>query len=302
MKVSLDHHSSVPLHIQAEELLRSMISQPEYRNGKLLPNEVELSQQLRISRNTLRQAINRLVFEGLLIRKKGYGTHVAPMNVLSNARNWLSFSQEMKAQGITVRNFELHVSWKQASNPEVNGFFNVAPDERLLCLERLRGKPDLPFVYFISYFNPAIGMTGDEDFSAPLYDVLEQQYKVIVRTSKEAISQRIHRRETEHRGRRSRPGPQTLRVRHQRPPHRIQCRILPGRQLHLYDRVQERIIPFTTAFHPRKRLHPLTPRPRFFAAGVFYSRHGRPPRHKHDRPKSALLPQHLFVHIKKTII
>ncbi len=188
MEISLDHHSPIPLHIQAEELLRTMISQPEYQNGKLLPNEVELSQQLHISRNTLRQAINRLVFEGLLIRKKGYGTHVAPINVLSNARNWLSFSQEMKAQGITVRNFELHVSWKQASNPKVNTFFNVPPTERLLCLERLRGKPDLPFVYFISYFNPSIGMTGDEDFSAPLYDVLEKQYKVIVRTSKEAIS------------------------------------------------------------------------------------------------------------------
>ena len=120
MEISLDHHSPIPLHIQAEELLRTMISQPEYQNGKLLPNEVELSQQLHISRNTLRQAINRLVFEGLLIRKKGYGTHVAPINVLSNARNWLSFSQEMKAQGITVRNFELHVSWKQASNPKVN--------------------------------------------------------------------------------------------------------------------------------------------------------------------------------------
>lgn len=60
-----------------------MIQQEEYRKGKLLPNEVELSKELNISRNTLRQAINRLVFEGLLIRKKGYGTTVAPQNVMS---------------------------------------------------------------------------------------------------------------------------------------------------------------------------------------------------------------------------
>ena len=109
MKLQLDPNSSKPLHQQAEDLLRQMIQQEEYRKGKLLPNEVELSKELNISRNTLRQAINRLVFEGLLIRKKGYGTTVAPQNVMSNARNWMSFSQEMHAQGMVVQNFELHI-------------------------------------------------------------------------------------------------------------------------------------------------------------------------------------------------
>ena len=78
MKRKLNHESSVPLHVQAEDYLRNMIREEEYRNGKLLPNEVDLSAELNISRNTLRQAINKLVFEGLLVRKKGYGTVVAP--------------------------------------------------------------------------------------------------------------------------------------------------------------------------------------------------------------------------------
>ena len=74
--MELDHNSSKPLHVQAEELLRNLIDSEEYKSGKYLPNEVELSQRLNISRNTLRQAINKLVFEGLLIRKKGVGTKV----------------------------------------------------------------------------------------------------------------------------------------------------------------------------------------------------------------------------------
>lgn len=65
MKLQLDPTSSKPLHLQAEELLRGLISQEEYRKGKLLPNEVELSREMNISRNTLRQAINKLVFEGV---------------------------------------------------------------------------------------------------------------------------------------------------------------------------------------------------------------------------------------------
>ena len=57
MKLELDHNSSTPLHQQAEEVLRKMIQQEDYRNGKLLPNEVDLSKQLNISRNTLRQKL-----------------------------------------------------------------------------------------------------------------------------------------------------------------------------------------------------------------------------------------------------
>ena len=52
----------------------------------MLPNEVDLSKQLGISRNTLRQAINNLVTEGLLVRKKGIGTIVVNQSVSSKAK------------------------------------------------------------------------------------------------------------------------------------------------------------------------------------------------------------------------
>ena len=186
MDYKLDHNSSVPLHTQAEELLRDMIRQDEYQKGKLFPTEVELSEKLSVSRNTLRQAINRLVMEGLLVRKKGYGTTVAAQNVMSNARNWKSFSQEMRSQGMKVQNFELHISYKAAPE-EALKFFNIKSSASLLCLERLRGKPGLPFVYFISYFNPAIPMSVEDDMSLPLYEILEKKYGIFVKISKEQI-------------------------------------------------------------------------------------------------------------------
>lgn len=186
MDYRLDHNSSIPLHVQAEEFIRNMINQEEYRNGKLLPNEVELSQMLDISRNTLRQAINKLVNEGLLARKKGVGTTVASQNVMSNARNWKSFSQEMRSLGVRVQNFELHISYRPAPE-EALKFFGLKSETSLLCLERLRGKPGLPFVYFISYFNPSIPMSVEDDMSLPLYEILENKYGVSVKTSKEMI-------------------------------------------------------------------------------------------------------------------
>ena len=188
--MALNPKSTIPLHQQAEEYLRELIQKEEYRNGKLLPNEVELSKELNISRNTLRQGINKLVIEGLLVRRKGYGTYVAPQDVMSNANNWMSFSHEMSAMGFKVQNFELHISWKLPP-VEASEFLGTMPDRRLLCLERLRGKPDLPFVFFISYFNPSIPMSVSEDLSRPLYDILYENYGIKVKTSREQIYARL---------------------------------------------------------------------------------------------------------------
>jgi len=189
MKYELNHKSAVPLHAQVEELLRKMIEDTEYKNGKFLPNEVDLSKQLGISRNTLRQATNKLVYEGLLIRKKGVGTIVADKSVDSRLKNWLSFSQEMNAKGIEIKNFELNITWEKP-DAKVVDFFGITPDKLVLKMERLRGRIDGPFVYFISYFHPRVGLTGKEDFTRPLYEIMEHDYSTIAKLSKEEISAR----------------------------------------------------------------------------------------------------------------
>ena len=190
--MKLNPNSEKPLHIQAEEVVRELIELEEYKNGKLLPNEILLSEQLNISRNTLRQAINKLVFEGLLVRKKGYGTKVLRKGITGGVKNWLSFSQEMKMLGVEIKNFELHVCFRKPSE-EIRSFFNISSENENKCLvlERVRGNKEYPFVYFISYFNPEIPLTGDEDFTQPLYGVLENNYNIIVKTSKEEISARL---------------------------------------------------------------------------------------------------------------
>lgn len=177
----------VPLHKQAESYLRQLIELDEFKDGKMLPNEVELSEQLKMSRNTLRQAINTLVSDGLLIRKRGVGTRVAEKNIYSEATNWLSFSQEMKILGLEIENFELHIT-RQKPSEEARSFFSITNDSKVLRIERLRGKVNFPFVYFTSEFNPSIPLDGTENFNRPLYDILRNDYQIIVKTSKEEIS------------------------------------------------------------------------------------------------------------------
>ncbi|KXK29323.1 MAG: GntR family transcriptional regulator [Bacteroidetes bacterium OLB12] len=188
MRIHIDHKSPIPLHIQVEQLLRKMMTLKEYQTGKMLPNEVDLSQQLGISRNTLRQATNKLVHEGLLLRKKGVGT-VVSKPVDSKAKNWMSFSQEMKSKGIEVVNYEIALEWVVPPD-EVLKFFGYDGKKqvKMLKMERVRGDKKNQFVYFLSYFNPKIGLTGNEDFNRPLYEILEQDFSVVAKVSKEEIT------------------------------------------------------------------------------------------------------------------
>jgi GntR family transcriptional regulator len=189
MSFSIDHKSAVPLHAQVENLLRELIASDDYKDGKLLPNEINFAKQLGISRNTVRQATNKLVYEGLLVRKKGVGTKAADQSVDTRINNWLSFTQEMQSKGIKIKNYEITTEWVEAS-AEIAAFFRIPEGKKILKMSRLRGREEYPFVYFISYFHPMVGLTGNEDFSKPLYEILEKEHSVVAKTSKEEISAR----------------------------------------------------------------------------------------------------------------
>lgn len=186
LDLKVDHNSPVPLHLQVEALLRSLIELPEFKNGAFLPKEVELSKILGVSRNTVRQAANKLDNEGLIIRKKGVGTKVSSKSITTNLNEWHSFTQEMNSKGIPFKNLKLSVEWVNATEKIAN-FHNIEVGSKILKLSRLKGS-EKPLVYFESYFQPRIGLTGKEDFNRPLYEILELDYHSIPAVSKENIT------------------------------------------------------------------------------------------------------------------
>lgn len=183
----IDHSSPIPLHIQVEGLLRRLIDIPVYQNGKLLPKEVDLAKRLGISRNTIRQATNKLEHENLLLRKKGVGTRAIKKTVTTRLNDWFSFSDEMHRKGMEFINYDIKVDWIKADE-DIAGTLQVDKGKTILRMARLRGFGKGPFVYFISYFHPRVGLTGKEDFSRHLYEILEQDYATIPSISKEKIN------------------------------------------------------------------------------------------------------------------
>ncbi|MBT8299074.1 MAG: GntR family transcriptional regulator, partial [Maribacter sp.] len=188
MNFKLNTKSPVPLHAQIEAYLRSLIKKDEFRNGKrFLPKEVTLAKKLGVSRNTVRQAVNTLVNEDLIERKKGVGTKVVNKKITTRLDHWISFTKEMRKQGIEVVNYLVHTSLVVAPE-EVYDALSVSQSKKLWRLEKIRGSKQAKYLYSVSYFHPRVGITGDENFRTPLYELLEASHDTIVATSKERIS------------------------------------------------------------------------------------------------------------------
>ena len=171
--LKLDHQSSVPLRAQVEQLLRELIRQPKYQRGALLPDEVKLATRLGISRGTVRSGISKLVFEGVLERKAGVGTRMTSKQVESGIRAWRSFTREMKAKGIEVQNFRLDYRLVTPS-PEAAEALQIPGAAQVWRLDRVRGWNGKPVLQSTSWFHPRLGLKGEEDFAAPLYETLEK--------------------------------------------------------------------------------------------------------------------------------
>ncbi|MGO8698935.1 MAG: GntR family transcriptional regulator [Limisphaerales bacterium] len=171
--IGLEHSSAIPLHAQVEKLLRDLIRKPEYQNGALLPDEVTLAMKLGISRGTIRAGIGKLVFEGLLQRKAGVGTRVAPNKHLeSGIRAWHSFTREMAAKGIAVQNFLLDYRLVEANGAVLKGL-QIGVGTQVWRVDRVRGWNGKPVLNSTSWFHPRHHLKGTEDFNHPLYEVLE---------------------------------------------------------------------------------------------------------------------------------
>jgi DNA-binding transcriptional regulator YhcF (GntR family) len=75
--IKIDKDSGVPLYLQVKKKIMSLINGNKLKVGEKMPTERELSENLKVSRNTISTAYNELEQEGVLKSYQGRGTFVA---------------------------------------------------------------------------------------------------------------------------------------------------------------------------------------------------------------------------------
>jgi DNA-binding GntR family transcriptional regulator len=134
--VTLDHNSPVPLYYQAARALEEAIEDGRLPRGSKLDSELDLAERLGISRPTMRAALKQLVDKGLILRRRGIGTLVAPKPV-RRAVALTSLYDDLKAAGREPRTSVLALA-KVPCPPDVAEHLGLGPNAPVLRLERLR--------------------------------------------------------------------------------------------------------------------------------------------------------------------
>ena len=80
-RLVVDRLSPIPLYYQVATRLEQLIEDGGLPVGSRLQNEIDLADQLGVSRPTMRRAISYLVERGLLVRRRGVGTQVVQPKV-----------------------------------------------------------------------------------------------------------------------------------------------------------------------------------------------------------------------------
>lgn len=99
-KLTLDETSPTPLYLQLADAIRRRIADGDIRVGGALASERELSLTTGVSRVTVRKAIDALFREGMLSRRHGSGTYIAP-RIEQSAALLAGFSADMASRGKT---------------------------------------------------------------------------------------------------------------------------------------------------------------------------------------------------------
>jgi DNA-binding GntR family transcriptional regulator len=134
--VTLDHNSPVPLYHQAARALEEAIEDGRLPRGSKLASELDLAEQLGISRPTMRAALKQLVDKGLLMRRRGIGTMVAPKPV-RRVVALTSLYDDLKEAGREPRTRVLALE-EVPCPPDVAEHLGLGPNAPVVRFERLR--------------------------------------------------------------------------------------------------------------------------------------------------------------------
>lgn len=126
----INRGSSTPMYFQIRELIRNKIIKDEYPYGAEIPTEMELCERFGVSRYTVKQALDGLVREGMLERKKGKGTFVVFNNLLENISADMNVSTKSTLEGALV---EQKILDKRAIEVDANlaAVFAISPGESI---------------------------------------------------------------------------------------------------------------------------------------------------------------------------
>ncbi len=188
----VDERSPTPLYHQVYLVLRDKIVAGAYGTEGLLPGEPALAEQFRVSRITIKRALDDLAADGFVERRRGLGTRV----IRRVAGKPVAGNMAGLMENLLVMGLETEVELLEFG-------YVLPPDDvrRMLGLDegveaqravRVRRQDGVPFSYLTTHVPEAIGRTyGRKDLaSTPLLALLERS-GVVAESADQTLGARL---------------------------------------------------------------------------------------------------------------
>ncbi len=146
--------------------------------GSAIPSERQLSADLGVSRLTVRAALDDLVREGHLVRRRGSGTFVAEPKIAQQL-TMTSFTDDMRKRGMRPgsRTLSLEVTMAGAY---LGRCLYVSPSERIVVARRLRMADSETMAIETLHVRESLvpGLTAADLEGTSFYELLESRYGI----------------------------------------------------------------------------------------------------------------------------
>jgi GntR family transcriptional regulator len=148
--------------------------------GEAIPSERQLSADLGVSRLTVRAALDDLVREGYLLRRRGAGTFVSEPKIAQEL-TMTSFTEDMRRRGMRPESKTLELKVVPAG-ARLGRFLHVSPSERIIVAKRLRLADRDTMAIETLHVREALvpGLTAKELERKSFYELLRERYGIVI--------------------------------------------------------------------------------------------------------------------------
>jgi GntR family transcriptional regulator len=164
---------------EAAEFIEAYIIENKLTAHEKLPSERKFCQFRGFNRITLRSAIKKLELEGILYRRHGAGTFVAPPKLLRNLQNMESFHSMAERAQKTLQTTQLYNRVLPCTKA-IAKKLNIPPVSPIFILQRLRLMNGVPLMLETTHVNYALcqGIEKYDFAHESLFQILEKKFGI----------------------------------------------------------------------------------------------------------------------------
>lgn len=174
-EINLDRNSPIPLYFQIAEPIAAAINSHELPSGTRIEDELSMAKRLKVSRPTARQALQRLVDQGLVVRQRGVGTRVAPA-LIHRPMELTSLHSDLTRGGHQATTKLLDYVEREATDEEVETMGLAGAGTPITEIRRLRLADDHPIAIMRNLIPRELAPSADELETGGLYEALRNRH------------------------------------------------------------------------------------------------------------------------------